>query len=293
MSTTFQSSILASPLACGRSLSFDLRLGREPKAALARLRNALDPRAGVVGLGDPLARVLGREIPGLRVFPAIASAEYALPSAQHALWVYLRGADRGAVFDLSQTVSAALDEAFELVDSMDTFTYAQGRDLSGYVDGTANPEGDSAVVVAIAGRSAPAPGSSFVAVQRWVHDLGRFRAHSQDQRDAMIGRRLSDNEEIADAPESAHVKRAAQETFSPMAFMVRRSQPWAAGGKEGLEFIAYGASLDPFERVLRHMAGEDDGLRDALFAFSRPVNGGFYWCPPVSDGKLDLAALGV
>jgi len=293
MSATYQSSILAAPLACGRSLSFDIRFEREPKAALTRLRDVLDPQSAVVGLGDPLVRALGCEIPGLRVFPAIASAEYALPSAQHALWIYLRGADRSAIFDPSQAVTAALDEAFELVDSIDTFTYADGRDLSGYLDGTANPEGDSAVVVAIAGRSAPAPGSSFVVVQRWVHDLGRFQAHSQDQRDAIIGRRLSDNEEIADAPESSHVKRTAQETFSPMAFMVRRSQPWAVNGKSGLEFIAYGASLDPFERMLRHMAGEDDGTRDALFAFSRPVNGGYYWCPPVSEGKLDWTAVGV
>ena len=89
------------------------------------------------------------------------------------------------------------------------------------------------------------------------------------------------------------MKRTAQESFDPPAFVVRRSQPWAVNGKSGLEFIAYGASLDPFERMLRHMAGEDDGTRDALFAFSRPVNGGYYWCPPVSEGKLDWTAVGV
>lgn len=38
--------------------------------------------------------------------------------------------------------------------------------------------------------------------------------HSQE-RDHIIGRRLSDNEELEDAPESAHVKRTAQEASPP------------------------------------------------------------------------------
>jgi putative iron-dependent peroxidase len=89
----------------------------------------------------------------------------------------------------------------------------------------------------------------------------------------MIGRRLDDNEEIADAPESAHVKRTAQELFDPEAFMVRRSQPWASAEGQGLEFIGYGASLDAFERMMKRMAGIEDGLSDSLFTFSGPVNG--------------------
>ena len=33
----------------------------------------------------------------------------------------------------------------------------------------------------------------------------------------------------------------------------------------------------------------DDGIVDACFRFSRPVSGGYYWCPPVTDGRLDIA----
>jgi putative iron-dependent peroxidase len=32
---------------------------------------------------------------------------------------------------------------------------------------------------------------------------------------------------------------------------------------------------------------------DALFRFSRPVGGAFYWCPPLLDGRIDLRALGI
>ena len=74
--------------------------------------------------------------------------------------------------------------------------------------------------------------------------------------------------------------------------MWRSSMPWAGAGKEGFEFIAYGKSLDRFERVMRRMAGLDDDIIDRLFTFSRPVTGAYYWCPPVDAGRLDLCALG-
>ena len=75
--------------------------------------------------------------------------------------------------------------------------------------------------------------------------------------------------------------------------MVRRSQPWTTANEQGLEFIAYGRSFDGFERMLAHMAGVDDGVADALFTFSRPTAGGYYWCPPLADGRLDLSLIGI
>jgi len=105
----------------------------------------------------------------------------------------------------------------------------------------------------------------------------------------MIGRRRDTNEEIADAPESAHVKRSAQESFDPEAFMVRRSMPWVNGSEQGLEFIAYGHALNAFEQILQRMVGLEDGIVDALFRFSTPITGGYYWCPPIASGRLDLS----
>jgi ATP-dependent HslUV protease ATP-binding subunit HslU len=37
----------------------------------------------------------------------------------------------------------------------------------------------------------------------------------------------------------------------------------------------------------------EDGIADALFTFSRPVTGGYYWCPPVAAARLDLRCLGI
>ncbi len=126
-----------------------------------------------------------------------------------------------------------------------------------------------------------------------VHELSRFQEMSQEDQDDVFGRRRSDNEELEEAPESAHVKRTEQEGFEPEAFVLRRSMPWADATQEGLVFVAFGRNLDAFEAQLTRMSGLEDGIVDALFSFSRPVTGGYFWCPPVRDGKLNLEAVGL
>jgi len=113
------------------------------------------------------------------------------------------------------------------------------------------------------------------------------------KQDDAVGRRKSDNKELANAPVSAHVKRTAQESFSPEAFILRRSMPWADGTRGGLNFVAFGKSFDAFEAQLKRMIGAEDGIIDGIFEFTRPVTGSYFWCPPVNRGELDLRALGL
>jgi putative iron-dependent peroxidase len=284
-----QAGILDGCTTVGRHLTFDLRSGADPHAGLDRLiREA--PSSAVIGLGQPLVLVLGGNIEGLRAFPALAGRGVATPSTQNALWVFVREQSASDCFDTSRGIIAALGADFTPVDEVGTFVYRGGHDLSGYEDGTENPKGDHALEVGIVA-SGPLAGSSFGAVQRWVHDFPRFQALSAEQRDNVIGRLLEGNDEIEDAPLSAHVRRSAQESFDPDAFMVRRSMPWSERGEHGLYFLAFGNTLDRFERVLTRMVGLDDGVVDGLFGFTRPVTGGYYWCPPQQGGRISLAAL--
>jgi porphyrinogen peroxidase len=285
-----QPGILKPVPAVARSLTFRID-DPDPKRiaeSLKRLAAEFTCDCGVVGLGEPCARALDVRVPGLGTFPAMSGPALAVPSTQDALWVRLCGPDRGAVFDSARTVRQLLSDAFRLSDALDTFVYHGGRDLTRFEDGTENPKDDAAIDAAIV-QSGPTAGSSFVAIQQWVHDLTRFEAHTPKERDDIIGRSAETNDELEDAPDSAHVKRSAQESFEPPAFMLRRSMPWAGVDKEGLEFVAFVASLDRFTRMMRRMAGLDDGVVDGLFSFSRPVTGGFYWCPPVAKGRLDLS----
>ncbi|MCF8178401.1 MAG: Dyp-type peroxidase, partial [Sulfuritalea sp.] len=120
-----------------------------------------------------------------------------------------------------------------------------------------------------------------------------FDAMSGEEQDNAIGRRRSDNEELDDAPPSAHVKRTAQESFNPEAFVLRRSMSWTDGNAAGLVFVAFGKSFAAFEAQLKRMVGAEDGVTDALFRFTRPVTGAYFWCPPMKNGRLDLSSLGL
>jgi putative iron-dependent peroxidase len=283
--------LILQPIApVARSITFRIRRAEAAADGLRALAAELDVGCGIAGVGAPLVLAVGKDIPGLSTFPALSGAGCVVPSTQDALWIRLSGGDRGIVFDAARSVRKALAEAFEPSDTLDTFKYHGGRDLTRFEDGTENPQGDEAVAAAIVADGALA-GSSFVAVQRWVHDLARFESFGKAKCDAVIGRSAETNDELDDAPESAHVKRTAQESFEPPAFMIRRSMPWAGAYEEGLEFVSFVASLDAFERMMRRMAGLEDGIVDALFTFSRAVTGGYYWCPPVQGGKLDLSAL--
>jgi putative iron-dependent peroxidase len=284
-----QPAILKAPPPAGRFLTLGLvsdAAARDVAARLAALE--LDART-IVGVGAPLARALGRDLPGLRPFPDLSGPGGRFPSTQGAVWLSLGGTDPGELLHRARRLVAALGPGARVDEDVASFVYAEGRDLSGFEDGTENPKDARAVEVAF-GTGA---GATFVATQKWIHDLTSFERLSQQARNHVIGRDLETNEELADAPATAHVKRTAQESYDPPAFILRRSMPWGDVREHGLYFVAYGASLDPFERIARRMLGLEDGQPDALLTMSRPVTGGYFWCAPTRGARLDLSALGV
>ncbi len=257
-----------------------IELRAKAGASLTALKALKVDESLVIGIGPRLAAR-----PDLHGFPAL-SGPVDIPSTQADLLLWLRGDDAGEIATRARHLLQALPD-FEPVRTTNGFKYRVeleiGHDLSGYEDGTENPQGDAALKAAFA-----PDGSSFLSLQIWQHDLASFEAHPQAERDATIGRRQSDNEELEDAPLSAHVKRATQESFTPEAFILRRSMPWSECGAEGLVFAAFAHSLAPFAAILTRMAGIDDTTPDALFTFTRPLTGANYWCPPAKDGHLAL-----
>ena len=291
---TPQPGILASVPSFSRYLEFGAAPDPDLVPVLRDLASRSIDQELVVGVGPGLVQGLGQPIEGLRPFPSLSGPGREVPSTQADIWCWIRGSDRGRILHSARSFARMLRPAFRCDRVVDGFKYDRGLDLTGYEDGTENPEGDVAVDAAIVEGAGPGlDGSSFVATQQWLHDLDHFEAMSQDERDNIIGRRLSDNEELDDAPLSAHVKRTEQESFDPVAFVVRRSMPWANASGEGLMFVAFGKSLDAFEAQLRRMTGQEDGIIDGLFRFTRPISGSYFWCPPVSNGYLDLTAIGI
>lgn len=293
--TNCQPGILADETKLARYLTFSIHDGDAVLPVLQDLADSmdgdnLDGETLVLGIGESVVTQLGKHIDGLKVSPAQSAFGIDVPSTPGALWIWLRGNDRGELLHRSRRIEFILEAAFELTNVTDAFQYDANRDLTGYEDGTENPQGEEAIAAAVVSGLGNMDGSSFVAVQQWLHDLDIFEEMSEAERDDIIGRHIADNEEF-DAPESAHVKRSAQESYSPEAFILRRSMPWADEMSAGLMFVAFGHSLRAFEAIQHRMLGKEDGVMDALYRFTRPMSSAYYWCPPMVSGKLDLSLL--
>ena len=298
----YQPGILAGVPRVARYVLFTIAGERQPadalKQALQRAAPLVNGTDVVIGIGPALVQAMGGDIPGLHEFPAF-DAQVKVPATPGQLWCWVRGDDLGDLLHITRKLQKALAPAFTLRHVTDAFRHRHdertgfGHDLTGFEDGTENPQGDEALQAAfVHGQGDGLDGASFVAVQQWVHDLDAFDRMPAHDQELVIGRRLSDNEEIEDAPESAHVKRTAQESFEPEAFVLRRSMPWMASTQAGLMFVAFGKSHDAFEAQMRRMAGMDDGIVDGVFRLSHPVTGSYFWCPPMRGGRLDLRRLG-
>lgn len=294
-----QPGLLAPVPAHARYLFWSLADAQALPAALRALRELADGEQVVVWLGPALVTALGTAVPGLREMPDLSGPSQTVPVTPSAMCCWLRGGERGALVLRTGQLEQALAPALRLDRVVEGFRHGQGpnghgRDLTGYEDGTENPDGEAALAASLVQGAGPGlDGGSFVALQQWQHDFAAFARLGQDGQDLSIGRRSSDNEELVDAPASAHVRRTAQEDFEPEAFVLRRSMPWTHDRDAGLIFVALGCGFEAFEAQMRRMSGQEDGLCDALFTFSRPITGAYYWAPPLHEGRLDLRRIGL
>jgi porphyrinogen peroxidase len=273
-------------------LFFSITDAKQARQALTELIAQSDGKGTVFGLSQGLCAQLKIKAPkALKPFAEPAGSRLKLPATQRDLWVWVRsglqdakGTAQAEIQARSRAIAAQLAPGFQLAQALPCFRHCEGRDLTGYEDGTENPKGKKALAAAIA----PA-GSSFVALQQWQHQWHKIDAMTEKERNEAIGRVRTSNEEMEDAPESAHVKRTAQEDFmlsdGSEGFSLRRSMPWSEGMQSGLMFTSFGKNFEAFEAQLAKMVGAVDGITDAVFRMSKPISGEYYWCPP-ADFKL-------
>ena len=155
------------------------------------------------------------------------------------------------------------------------------RDLSGFVDGTENPQGEQRQQVAII-VDGPDAGGSYVFTQRWEHNLKLWNRMAVEKQEAVMGRTKVENEEIAgdERPATSHLSRVDLKEEGKGLKILRQSLPYGtASGTHGLFFIAYCNRLYNIEQQLLSMFGERDGKMDAMLRFTKPVTGSYYFAP--------------
>jgi putative iron-dependent peroxidase len=274
-------------------LELDVDPGAEATAVVDALRGLQEPAvtAGganlVVGFGAALARRLA--LPGgvpaaLADFTAIEGIDAkTAPATQHDLWVWIHGTGEDVALDIARAVVGALAGVASVAVDQPCFVFKDSRDLTGFVDGTANPPVGEAPEVATVPDGEPGAGGAFVLAQRWVHDLTAFESLAVADQERVIGRTKADSVELDDEakPANAHIARVEIEGADGAEIEIyRRSTPFGTVGEHGLYFLAFSADPGRFTLMLERMFGRgDDGIRDRLTDFSRPVTGAFYFAP--------------
>lgn len=281
----------------GLFLSFDLAQPAAAAAlpgALAALGEALDVWAAqdaaarscwAIGIGgEHWSALCGTPAPReLAPFPQFADAEHRQPATPHALFIHLRSERHDLCYQAGVQAHAALAGLCTLAEAVSGFRYLDARDLTGFVDGTENPAPDERPAVALVDDDADFNGGSYLHVQRYVHDMARWRHTAQATQERVIGRTKHDDVELDDAhkPASAHIARVVIEHEGEELQIVRQSMPYGTvGGEAGLMFLSYCKTPTTFTRMLERMVTRHHGPSDHLLHFTRAAGSAAYFMPP-------------
>ncbi|MFN8017767.1 MAG: Dyp-type peroxidase [Acidimicrobiales bacterium] len=244
----------------------------------------------VVGLGPTAWDLVRGGLPapkGFGAFPGYADAAGALaaPATQRDVWIWAHGSTPDVVIDVIRAAAAALGPVATLELDQPGFTYRDSRDLTGFVDGSANPFLDDAPDEACIPEGAPGAGGCCALTLRFVHDLASFHAQPVADQERVIGRTKDHSVELDPKPDDAHIARAEAEGDDGEELVVyRRSVPFATAAEQGLYFVSFGRDVARFDTQLRRMYGvADDGPVDRLLSFTTPLSGSFWFCPSVDD----------
>ncbi|KAI3321410.1 Dyp-type peroxidase [Xylariaceae sp. AK1471] len=254
----------------------------------------------VVGIGSSIwDRLMMLPRPAeLHPFQEVRGAKHTAISTPGDLLFHIRSERRDMCFELEKQLMEKLGDAVRLEDQTVGFRYFDARDLLGFVDGTANPVGQAAILDAVMipqadeGSDAAAVGGSYVVIQKYLHDIEAWKALSTKQQEMIIGRTKFDNVELEDADngqQQAHKTLATIEDVSGTEYAVLRdNMPFGSPslGQFGTYFIAYSRHLWVVEKMMERMfIGHPPGLHDRILDFSGPATGSTFFAPSVTTLK--------
>jgi len=220
-------------------------------------------------------------------FEAIEGVDgYSIPSTQRDLLVWLHSDNHDDNLDCVLKIQQALADVATLQLELPGFTYHDSRDLTGFVDGSANPKGDDQQLAALIPSGQQGEGGSYMLTQKWLHDLASFNQLSQEQQEKVIGRTKPDSIELEGnaMPEDSHVSRTDVKVDGTAMKIYRRSAPYGSATEQGLYFLSFAYEIKRFSIQLERMFGTtDDGLHDRLIEYSTPLTSSYWFAPSQQD----------
>ncbi|MEY8252211.1 MAG: Dyp-type peroxidase, partial [Colwellia sp.] len=269
------------------------------RAAISRLPKLFDNYSdqfseanliGVVAIGEaywdefyPQAR------PALLTpFPAMHSDDRVAPTNSYDIYIEIRS-DRADVNHIVSTkVCQLLGDSVELIEQVQAFRFLDGRDLTGFVDGTENPQGLHRREVALVKDQDDInfAGGSYLHTQRYQHNLTLWDSLAEHEQEEVYGRTKLDNVEYDsdDKALTAHTKRTSLKDEQGKSIeIVRQSMPYGDMKRKGLFFVSYCQSPKPFEMMLKSMIyGDGDGNSDHLLKYTQAETGSAFFAPSLT-----------
>lgn len=224
----------------------------------------------------------------LRAFSELRCDDRIAPSVNYDLYIEVRS-DRADVNHIvAGKVCDLLSGGVELVEQVRGFRFLDGRDLTGFVDGTENPRGRHRRDVALL---TPEQDENFAAgsylhIQRYRHNLNLWNRLKVKEQEDVIGRTKIDNEEYTseNKPETSHIKRTnLKDAEGNSIEILRQSMPYGDMKIQGLFFVSYCHSPEPFENMLKNMIEEDvHGNFDHMLKYTQAETGASFFVPSLN-----------
>jgi len=203
-----------------------------------------------------------------------------MPETGGDLLLHVKGETKSMCWEtVKQFVDSLPKGSVAKIDDQYGFQFQDGRDLSGFLDGTENPADPKSR------RSAALlpTGGSYVIHQRWIHDLPKLHNQSVGEQEKIIGRSKPDSAEQRKLHAASHVARTRDAKGNKIP-IVRQSMPFGTvAGPHGLLFIAYANNPAKFDVMLDRMVGKEGGPADATMSFSKCTASNYYYAPALKE----------
>jgi len=261
------------------------------KKALANVRADCDQQAVnlCIMFGPTLLADLTNDIPSdFQPYPGYKSAdgkEAKATQEELLIWVHSDHKDRNwnTQYQFRTAVAGHMAVARETI----AWVYGASLDLTGFIDGTGNPEPDRQYECAIVSDGSPGAGGSFAIAQRWVHDLKYFASLSPEDQENLFGRTRSNSTRLDKQVPTSHLSHVelrqgetADASKAKRNEIVRRSTPYALhDGTVGLYFLGFCKDQAPLRERMEAIYGANGQVRDALTDYSTPASGSYYFAP--------------
>jgi putative iron-dependent peroxidase len=240
-----------------------------------------------MGIGsDAWDRLFGQPRPAeLHPFREIQSGPRHAVATQGDLMFHLRAKRMDLCFELATQIMTRLGGTVSPVDEVHGFRYFDDRDLIGFVDGTENPTAQAAIDAAYVGaEDAAFAGSTYVIVQKYLHDLAGWNALSTETQERIIGRTKLSDIELDDATKPAYAHNALAKVVvdGKEIKIIRDNMPFGRVAEQefGTYFIGYARSPRTIEQMLENMfVGQPAGNYDRLLDFSVAKTGNLFFVP--------------